>query len=308
MITLSKRLLSVSVVAGLAACSSGGGGDDAPQRSAFNFGTTDANASANGLDFADAASTLTDVDGQTVTVRMVRHVTDAETGEAVLQVTNETISIENLDDETLIATIGGETISFVDGAGVRADGSGIFVSEFGTGEFSEVNSLFGYPDEGEQTEGLFVVGLETNPEVVQALAGQVIYTGFIEGYGTETTNDGEPFVSEAFFDGSIEIAADFATQQISGSSSIALSAGTEFEFDVADAAITGNGFGADLTLVSCSDGLTCTSNSDIGGVFFGPNGEELAGIAGLDLSTIDADGNTLDYVAAGGFLATAGEE
>ncbi len=308
MITLSKYLLSASVIAGLAACSSGGGGNDAPQRNALNFGTTDANASANGLDFADATSTVTDVNGQTVTVRMVRHVTDAQTGQAVLQITNETISIEDIDEQTLTATIGGETIAFVDGAGTRLDGSDINVDEYLAGDFSQINSLFGYPDEGEQTEGVFAIGFETNPEIIQALAGQATYTGAIQGFGTEISNNGESFVEEAFFEGDVEIVADFGTQLISGSTSIVLqNSDTAFDFDIAETAITGNGFGTDLTLVSCSDGFTCSSNSDIGGVFFGPNGQELSGIAGLDLSATDGDGNTLDYIGAGGFVTEQGD-
>ncbi len=318
MITFSKSILLSGLICGLGACSYGGGGgsdgaddpvaagDVAPQNP-FTSGTESTDQGGNGLGFAAAHSALTDTNGQTLSVRMVRHITDAQTGEVRLEVTTETINMEDIDDETLTATIGGETVAFVDGDGERLDGSNLSVDNFFEGDFSTVRSLFGYPEEGEQTEAVFVVGLETNPEVIQALTGQVTYSGDISGFGTEVTNGGESFVSEAFFSGDVEIIADFASEQISGTTNVTLDeSGLDFDFDVVDAQIIGNGFGTELELVSCSDGLTCTSNSNIGGAFHGPNGEELAGIAGLDLSTTDADGNTLDYIASGGFIANEG--
>ncbi len=322
MVTYSKNILFSGLIIGLGACSHGGGGADSGGdnagnaaaatgevvRSAFNFGTESTDQGGNGLAFATDGAVLTDTNGQTVTVRMVRHITDAETGEARLEISTETIAIENIDADTLTATIGGETVAFVNGEAVRLDGSDISVDNFQEGAFSTVRSLFSYPDAGEQTEAVFVVGLETNPEVLQALSGQVTYTGNISGFGTESINNGESFVEEVSFDGNIALVADFGTEQISGTTSITVDdSGNTFDFNIADADIIGNGFGTELELVSCTDGLTCSSNSDIGGVFHGPNGEELAGITGLDLSATDADGNTTDYIGSGGFVAGNGE-
>ena len=322
MTTFSKSILLGSLILGLGACSYGGGGDgnggnggaadpvaagDVAPQNPLTFGSESTDQGGNGLGFAAHGAVLTDINGETLSVRMVRHITDPETGEVRLEVTTETISIDDIDADTLTATIGGETVAFVDGDGQRLDGSELRVDSFFEGDFSTVRSLFGYPEEGEQTEAVFVAGFETNPEVIEALTGQVTYSGGITGFGTEATNGGESFVSEASFAGNVELIADFGTEQISGTTNITLDeSGHSFDFDVVDAQIIGNGFGTELALTSCSEGLTCTSNSDIGGVFHGPNGEELAGIAGLDLSTTDTDGNTLDYVGSGGFIANEG--
>ena len=60
----------------------------------------------------------------------------------------------------------------------------------------------------------------------------------------------------------------------------------------------------DLVFDACPSGITCRSDAGIGGVFYGPDANEISGIIDLDVSTTDnTSGDTDRFVGAAGFTA-----
>ena len=77
-----------------------------------------------------------------------------------------------------------------------------------------------------------------------------------------------------------------------------------------EADIVGNGFSTTASAEEfCNDGLVCSSNTIIGGAFFGPNGEEVSGLVGLDYTETEdlPDGDSIQVIGAGGYVATQNE-
>ncbi len=314
MTSRTKTILMISAFTAISAC--GGGGSDNEASAGIDgpedlfFASTNPAASASGLAYADPTSTIDDLDGQTAQVRMVRFINDNRTGKTRFETTNETADFIEADNGDLTLTFGGETIVFVDNEGNRANGIPIEIfPEAGDdtvieGNFSTVFTVFSYVDNqdgfdfGENTEGVFAIGFETNPDVVQALSGQVSYSGDIGGFGLIFDQDGNVSDVEAGFDGEAVFTADFASNTISSDISIALTDGgfQDTDLTLASTAITGNGFAGDLT---CADPSICGSDSQIAGAFYGDNAQELTGVTGL--SIVDADGN--QFIATGGFVA-----
>lgn len=276
----------------LAACG-GGGGDDQP---GLFFGSTDPAASRSGLDYADGTQNLTDLEGQTHTVRVVRVVTNKVTGVVEQIISNETLTLTpSGDGEEFTITLDGETLTFVDEVAERADGT--FLTQSDPSDSPSLNhailyELFASPEDGgpedELTQANFVTGFETSPDAAALTTGTVFYEGEFDGGGNSGSQGNE-------FEGDFILVADFGTSTISGDVTLT-SFDTAFgrstvEFDLAQTAITGNGFAGDLTLTSCSIG-TCTSDAEIGGVFYGPNAEEVAGLIFVDVTATNDAGET----------------
>ncbi|MEJ6402215.1 transferrin-binding protein-like solute binding protein [Yoonia sp. 2307UL14-13] len=317
MINRFIQTTSICAVIVTSACSSGGDSDgnhNSSRATALFFGTTDSSTSANGLDFATATSDIRDVEGQNATVRLVRFVTDQETGATTIQVSAETFQADDLDDENYTATFGGETITFSDGIGTRGDGATVDVRRGTAGDFAQAFSIFssvdaGGLDAGENTEGFLITGFETNPDDIAALtpSGEIIYGGTLGGSGTLIRNGGEELTNAVLLSGITTITADFANGTVSGNSDITVGIpdtvlNVDLAFEGAD--ISGNGFSTDLTVADCTTGLTCTSDSQLAGVFYGPDAAELGGLAAIDVTGTDGDGDTIRYVGGGAIIAT----
>ncbi|MEL6682785.1 MAG: transferrin-binding protein-like solute binding protein [Pseudomonadota bacterium] len=199
-------------------------------------------------------------------------------------------------------TVDGETFTFVDGF---ADVNGSNTQGFARPDLRAnhaavyrllsgraINSSVNFSD-----IAYFVIGAETHPDNFEILSGSVSYSGNIEAVGVRADDLPRAILAT----GSVELTANFGSNTIAGN--VLLTAeDIDYDLSLGTTAITGNGFAGDLTIADCS-GVSCTSDSQIGGVFFGSRANEIAGIAQLDLSSTDADGTTSTFTGSGGFTA-----
>ena len=116
--------------------------------------------------------------------------------------------------------------------------------------------------------------------------------------------------------GAITLEAEFARSRVSGRLETRLDPPTKAELEADPTAtpfaeldlvflaapITGNGFvgAADAT---CPSGHSCTSNTSVGGAFFGPNGEEISGVIAFDETIEGSDG--FSFIGTAGFSASS---
>ena len=295
----------------LAACGGGGGGGSDSSSSSTNttgqqlsFATTDSDASSNGLPFANSDSTAAGVEGAgEIDIKVVRALTDYDSGTTQLVISDETVTIDSFDgaaQDVFTITLDGET--FVvggDNATNNANGEP-WVTDRGTsGDASEtlsIRSFAGAADPnvtGEfDSEAFFVVGFETSPDQIEAIVGEVVYTGEFRGFGQVLDANGAVDESQVGIEGDIAITASFNDGAVEGSltaSNSDIPFDTEFSAD-----IEGNGFAANLT---CTNGCT-DSASGIAGAFYGENGLETSGIIGLDVQTEEGQ-----FVGGAGFTA-----
>ncbi len=335
----TKFAASTAILLALAACGGSSSSTDAAGdvsriitgADALNIGTTSTTESANGLPFAIEGAEIDPEGGLPgATVRLVRFISDNQTGETVLQVTEEFATITTFQDEEGLSgtlTFNGETVVFVEGEGQLDDGTDIFIFVNQGGDWSAVISPYSYayyddedgmsPSAGLNTEGSFVVGLQTNPNNMPTEMGTTTYSGEFSGYGTLLDLEGEggvianevgisggTILNAAFGDGNIGGSLFFGTEGIEGD---LIEENVFAELELTEADILGNGFVTDANTVLECGGINCTSATQIGGAFFGPNGEEIAGTAGIDFSQ-ENEGGSVRFVGAGGFIATVGED
>lgn len=323
--TLMRRpaLCAALLPLALGACSNA---TDGP---AFFFGSTSASKSANGAAYAADQTSYAELEGQELTVRLARFVRDNQSGETVLQVSTETVTFDtgSLDESDPVKTItyAGETLLFEDVGGVEAtsdNGQIFFTYQNDSATYSAVYAIYSYQDyfvegldhpnwaEYVDTEGFYAIGFETNPGTVAERTSAATYSGSFGGYGQALDAEGTPLsdgggpANEVSFGGGVDLAVDFNADEISGALSGSFSfdsTTTNFDLAFEGAAITGNGFSADLENVGCEALTTCVSNSEIGGVFFGPTGQEISGVVGIN-ETFDASGDAYTFIGAGGFV------
>ncbi len=286
------------------------------------IGTTGGGASANGLPFADGSQSYADVEGQTLKVKVARYLTDYETGQTSLVISDETVSFA-VDDGGRISdftiTIGGETLvysgklakdsndrdweSFLNTQASVSGTGGIFSYSFDT-DIGEPGAL--------DTEGFFAVGFETDPDTIARLATNPSYRGDWYGWGVLVDENGDITASEVDGSGTIDLVANFAAGRVRGSLSGLFDPnlsviGDEFDISgtITTTSIQGNGFVGDLNLANCHSGFTCTSSSQVAGAFFGADAEEISGIIGFDASsTNDASGASERLISGAGFTAS----
>lgn len=297
---LKKVAAFTAIGLSLAACSSSGGGDDAPDRNlGLFFGSNDPEQARNGFDYADADTVLSDLEGQTFTVRVVRATVDEETGEVRQETTDEILEFQ--DSENLTITLDGKVLNIVDGEAPADDGDVFTLREARTGravrafvlEKGEPNPFEGI--EFEIGSSSFLIGAETNPEQIPD-SGSVNYS---DSFSINPVA-GRQEALNVF----VSLDADFGSSAISGDVDLR---GADFrplfDLELAPTEIIGNGFAGDLT---CST-ANCTSNSEIGGVFFGDEAAEIGGLINLDVTTTDSIGGTTNLIGTGAFVATERE-
>ena len=321
----SAALLALGAVA---ACSD----SDDVSRNLLNIGTTNAEQARNGLPFA--GEELPDIDdlgvgeSASVTLSLLRVTQDDVDAPATVELTEETITLtrtgDGEEDFTLTVTYGGEELVFdadSDGPPI-VDGKILLPSD---GRFGTESGLLQIVELSEDEEDLLgfghvIAGFETDPDRIAELGssietGSVIYFGEFIGAATRFDIDGNPIESRGgsivTVSGDTVIEASFQDMLVSGEIGVSADVGEGFNFEVGfeDVAIAGNGFETTETTVSCNDVITtCTSDTQLGGAFFGEDAQDVGGLVTFDLSGFDDGDNGERLVGGGGFSATAGED
>lgn len=268
---------------------------------ALHIGTQSNTESATGVTFA---ADLTDIPNVNLKgdwmVRMVQFETDYTTGESKIIVTNETVNVPS-ELWTLEGgiTFRGEALNMVSpdpttyARDMLSDGqiASIYLTDFGDWVYSiglfsySANSSYGFDRDAQ-----FIIGWETKPEDMPGTAGSTTYQGLIYGGANILDSLGQVTEQGVVISGNATFDVGFMNQEIAGSinydvlsfatGSAAIIDSAEITLDTAD--ITGNGFSTTAsTVVGC---LTCTSASEVGGAFYGPSGENLAGLIALDVT------------------------
>ncbi|MDH5557586.1 MAG: transferrin-binding protein-like solute binding protein [Alphaproteobacteria bacterium] len=308
------RVAALPALLVLAACGGGGGGGSAGLD--LNIGTTDPNNSANGLAFAAGGEVIADAEGQPITVRLAQFETDYATGQTRLLVSTETVTypagdLASFGGDNPTITYRGETLVFVGGSAILANGQEALLYTALTGTYSEVRDIYVYaagppPTDGSagfDSEGFFVIGFETDPDTIAARTDvSASYDGRYESYGQVLDLAGDVVSTEVLNAGAISLSVDFSAGTVSGSMGGSIAGLTSYTATIAETDIIGNGFASTMS-IDCAAGATCSSNSLIGGAFYGPTGEELSGVMVID-ETIDDPiaGVGFQYIGAGGFV------
>lgn len=281
------------------------------------IGTRSATESANGLPFAVPASVVQDLEAAgAIDVKVVRALTDWESGATRLLISEETLTLSagdlanNLDDITL--TLDGETLAFVAGVAPTSNGQSDWESYLNSlGAVSGSGTIYSYnyapsailSDEFD-SEAFFVFGYETDPAEIVALFGQILnYNGNFEGYGQVIDPaNGNVLSSEEYFSGTLALTADFTGGTVTGDLD-----GT-FDYDgtvfasTFNAPIEGNGYLGDLDPMTCTDAV-CVSNSKVGGAFFGTDALETSGVLGMDVRVDPNAGSEYQFISGGSYTA-----
>lgn len=270
---------------------------------------------SNGLPFAASGDTATDVEGQTMTVRLARFLTDKPSNTTSLTLNDETVTFEvnGIRSRDLTVTLDGETFEVVSSSlPVGNDQEINFYPVSASADvFSALYSFRTYGDDigqeggdvGIDTEGFFVFGFETNPETVAATTGNVTYSGTFENAVIHLDADDGVIEVDLPDQGTIVLTSSFDDQTISGVlNGYLVSERTDFTGTFDDVAITDGGFSSEYvtTCAICVVG----SGGQIEGTFFGDAAQELSGVATIDIEI--TDGNS--YVGAGGYVATVNPE
>jgi hypothetical protein len=219
------------------------------------------------------------------------------------------LAVAGGDNQTI--TYKGETLVFVNGFATLANGQGISQIKTTSGSYSEIHSLYTYSyggldgTTGIDSEGFYVIGFETDPDTIAARTDvSASYEGAYEGYGQALDLAGDIVKEEVDTSGSMILSVDFSAGTVSGSMDGIISGLTSYTATIAETDIIGNGFASTLS-VDCAAGVTCSSNSQIGGAFYGPNGEDLSGVMVIDETIVNPDtAVSFQYIGAAGFVTT----
>ena len=306
------RALLVLCLAMLAAC---GGVSPLPPSEYLSGGLAE---TGNGLVPADRTLALTDLEGETFKVRLARFVTDYETGETRVLISDEEVTagsgygLGNLASFAL--TIDGTPVVLTDDAGVLENGQVVrtYINTLGGDPASAMSGTvsvysYAYGDDPERDsdfdfEAFHAFGYETSPKAIAAMSGEARFDGRFFGYGQMLDGEGSVVRQEVENNGNIAFSVNFASGLILGAA-----AGTiekdetvfwEYDGTMPMTTIEGNGFGGHLEL-ACPAGSACTSDSLIGGAFYGAGADEISGVMGFD-ETRDAE----RFIGAGGFSAS----
>lgn len=311
-----KKAPTVSVLAMimLSGCTAGTGffGSD----NSLFIGSRSGDSSANGLPFAVPASVVEDLEAEgAIKVKVVRALTDWESGATRLLISDETLTLSagdvagNLANITL--TLDGEALAFVAGSAPASNGQSDWTSYLNSdGAVSGSGAVYSYnygpsavlSDEFD-SEAFFVFGYETDPDEIAGLVGTAMYSGGFEGYGQVVDPaTGSVIDSESYFSGNLDLTADFGGGSVSGT----LDGSFDYDGTLFDTAFTapieGNGYLGDLDSMSCTDAV-CLSNSQVGGAFFGTGALETSGLLGMDVRVDPDAGSEYQFIGAGSYTA-----
>lgn len=306
MSNLLIRLLLLGSMLGVCACGASGG--DHAEQPGFFFGSTTARVAANGLQFAEAGVVLGDIDGQVAKIRMVHFALDEQSGDIAL-ITSDA-DIDFTDSNRIRIMQNGRVVVDSD----DPDRS-VFVAP---GAFSGLvfagnnDAILSDPNLSDRTLGFAVFGFETSPDVIAQTMGQAMYHARLTSLGAFVDGDGDVVAANAAGSGDLFLAADFDTNTIAGGVTLVLGTvdngdiivqddALEIDLELNPTDISGNGFAGSLIVHDCSVD-SCSSQSKIGGVFYGPDPIAVAGIAGIDVTLTDG-AETGRYIGAGAFTS-----
>ncbi len=315
-----KILLAALTLLAVSAC---GGASIAPSRAAnpaFFIGAETADASANGLEFADGTQSVAGVEGREMQVKLARFVRDPISGETLIVISDETVTVPvtftDYGDTDIVITLDGQTLTFVGGAAALPSGQSIQsymnyrMAQSGTGAIYTYGKYNAGVDDPIDMEGFFAIGFETNPDQIAAISGSATYTGSYFGYVQTYDLEGALTAAEQQTIGAINMEADFSQAHVSGRLTGFIDPtgdSTEYELIFLGAPIVGNGFvgSADMT---CPAGASCTSDTYVGGAFYGPSGAEISGVIGFDETVAGpGDGEGYQFIGAAGFSSEIDE-
>ena len=195
---------------------------------------------------------------------------------------------------------------------VLADVTEIFVDAAVAGDFVNTFAVFTYvfderePLEGGlNSEGTFAAGFATMPDTIADMTGSATYAGEFGGFGPARDGDDELVDLEQPVDGDLELAISFDDNTLSGEITNGRSeVFGDFTGTLAETEISGNAFETTFD-VTCAD-FACSSDSEIGGAFYGAAAEEAAGVMIFDV-TGTAGETALRHTAAAGFVTQSVE-
>ena len=282
---------------------------------ALNIGTTSTTASASGIPFSGGED-LGALDGNRYTLigRLVRFLVDWETGEQSIVVTDEQLRLSFVEGEDFVQSItfNGRTYDFNSlGQSSLPNGQVLRVSDAGNQTYLGALRVRSYTTDdfvgGFDTDGFIVLGLQTNPNDMPD-SGVTTYEGGIGGYGNLFDGNGDLLADIQLFEGTATIGIDFGNSAVTDTN-VELLMGDfalyqTLLFDGDGSLISGNGFADTLSFSTCPTS-DCTGTVLIGGAFFGPNGEELAGNIAVDYTINATDPLDSDrFIGAGYLVAT----
>jgi len=311
-----KALIIPALFLTLAACGGTNSGERPERLEGLTFGTTSAAQSANGLPFAEDDSNINDLIGQVISVNAVTSQVDAATGQGTFQA--EATVLEFVDGTNFTIRLDGEELQFISSRATRSNGD-VLIGLLNVADFSAVLTI--QNDTAPNTpepETLFFsqtsYGFETSPETIAGLdRGTVTYQGNLSARGVLIENDDPTTSVPGEATGIIRLEADFASDTVGGFALLSLDdntdglqapidAGQNVQLDIVDTGIEGNGFVADMAITACPNAVSCSTDAQVGGVFYGPEGNEVAGAAFVDLSVENFDGTVTQFVGGGGYV------
>ena len=176
----------------ISACSGVSVGPSRPGDPAFFIGAVSAEASANGLEFADGSQSIADTEEREMQIKLARFVRDPATGEARIVVSDETVTIPitftEYGDRDIVMSFDGQALTFVDGEATLASGQSLWsymnfkLAHSGTGAVYTYGQYNEGVDDPFDMEGYFAIGFETDPNEIAALSGLATYSGSYFGY------------------------------------------------------------------------------------------------------------------------------
>ena len=307
--------IAILAFATLSACTAGSGFFGS--NNSLFIGSRSSSSSANGLPFAVPASVVADLEtAGAIDVKVVRALTDWESGATRLLISDETLTMaagdltNDLNDITL--TLDGETLAFVAGVAPTSNGQSDWQSYINSlGAVSGSGAVYSYNNGPSailsnefDSEAFFVFGYETDPDEIAALVGSILsYNGNFEGYGQVIDPaNGNVLSSEEYFSGTLALTANFTGGTVTGDLDGTFDYdGTAFTTSFT-APIEGNGYLGNLDAMNCTNAV-CVSNSQVGGAFFGTDALETSGVLGMDVRVDPNAGSEYQFISGGSYTA-----
>ena len=274
----------------------------------------------NVLEFADGVQTLADIEERTFNVTVARFVRDTDTGEGSIRVSEETVTLASGfttgEATDLTLSLDGDVLTFVNGRAAMGSGQTVWgylnfkldrpTTHSATGGFySYEKYLEASESTVQETEGYFAIGFQTDPDEILEMSGPMEYLGEYHGFGQLLDVENRLLDDELVTNGRISITVDFDRSSASGVLNGVFDpkgADDAYQMFFVDAPLDGNSFAAAPDMV-CAPGAACTSATNLGGSFFGPEADEISGVIGFDETTEIGD-TTTRFIGAAGFSTT----
>ena len=288
----SQRVLLIPMIALLQGCGGGMLVDDGLGPEAI-VAVASGDLASNGAGFADGAGALA-LEGQTVTIRLAEVSNSGSDVPIEIRLVDATLTLEEgwlltgAGDGAL--DLDGKTLIFTEGE-ASMDSLTFETERLGMDLSNGVRATLTSRGEGTETTGFYILGTETDPDTLALQSDQAFYVGRVDvtGYATD---DGLPFSdSTSIMTGELRITTDFGAGTVVGSvekGTVVLSSDGGDLFGTFDASfdetpIVQNGFATALSVDACFEADVCgASENEIGGLFYGEDGEVIAGLVTID--------------------------